>query len=317
MSTNERQEYSIERLNAGNIADLDRLHTAVYGRIPSRNFFSLKYDTHFELIKYAGFIAYNKGRTPIGYYGVIPCLMQFGDKIIPVAQSADTMTHPQHRLKGLFVKLAQLTYQLCYEAGIQLIFGFPNQNSLPGFINKLGWQTTGRMDCFMIQTGAATWIRAFNKLPVVRTLFRSYQQKHLKNYRTHQQGLENSVLPDGYAGIYRDTDYLNYKVYTSNQVIQIGNSLLWIKIGSEIIIGDMLINPADFESTMDQLKKLARRLGIKAIQFHTSPGTTLHQLFLQYNKNEAIPSFPVIFKVLGGDAQLDGIKFTFADIDIF
>ena len=317
MSTNEHEEYGIERLSAGNIADLDRLHTAVYGRVPLRNFFSLKYDTHLDLIKYAGFIAYNKERTPIGYYGVIPCLMQFGDKIIPVAQSADTMTHPQHRLKGLFVKLAELTYQLCSEAGIQLIFGFPNQNSLPGFINKLGWQTTERMDCFVIQTGAATWIRAFNKLPLLRTFFRIYQQKQLKNYRTNQQGLENSVLADRYTGIYRDTDYLNYKVYTSNQVIQIGHSLLWIKIGTEIIIGDMMVNPVDFESTMGELKKLARRLGISAIQFHTSPGTTLHRLFLKYNKNEVITSFPVIFKVLDDNIPLDKIKFTFADIDIF
>src|ERR1700744_3835126 len=134
--------YIVERLNATNLADVEKLHTAVYDRLLQPGFFKKKDDTAFIGIEYTGYIAYSADRLPIAFCGVIPCFIQEGDKIILAAQSADTMTHPDYRNKGLFVELALNTFQLCKESDIQLLFGFPNQNSLPGFVNKLSWQQT-------------------------------------------------------------------------------------------------------------------------------------------------------------------------------
>ena len=126
--------YPMQRLSVTNLGDVAKLHTAVYGKKPSFNFF-LKYDTAFTGTSYIGYLAYDKG-TPIAYYGVIPCFMRIKGKVILAAQSADTMTHPQYRKQGLFAQLAKLTYELCEKEGIRLFFGFPNQNSLPGFIKR-------------------------------------------------------------------------------------------------------------------------------------------------------------------------------------
>jgi len=46
--------------------------------------------------------------------------------------------------------LAKLTYKLAEERKIQLVFGFPNKNSLPGFQNKLDWKFYGSMQNFTI-----------------------------------------------------------------------------------------------------------------------------------------------------------------------
>lgn len=307
-------KYVVKRLNAENLTDVGRLYNAVYSKQITPGFFEKKYDTAFTGVKYAGFIAYSN-QQPIAFYALIPCFIKYGEKIILSAQSADTMTHPDHRNKGLFVELALSTFQLCRDLNIRLLFGFPNQNSLPGFVNKLGWRVTDIMDCFIIHTGGFSFKRIAGKFPGLKNLYGSYQKRILKKYLAKESGIDNSVFEDGFGGLHRDELYFMYKSYSDSKVIKIGASTLWVKFSSIILIGDVSVQPDDFDDMIYGLKKLASKLGIKQIHFHASPGTKLHSLFaMRFN---SIPSFPVIFKVLGGDLQTDKIKFTSADIDTF
>lgn len=312
---NQENEYFIERLTENNLADIEELHAAVYGKMPPPGFFFKKYNTAFTGVNYMGYIAYKPDGLPIAYYGVIPCFIKIDDKLVLSAQSADTMTHPGFRFKGLFVELSNLTFQLCRDNNINLLFGFPNQNSIHGAVNKLHWLVTEQMECFVIQSGGFPWHKVFNKLPFLTGGFSAYQKKQISKYVLPQQGIANSVFEDGFAGVYRDNNYLNYKTYTPNYVIKTGNSILWIKIGATLVIGDILIKPADFDDMMHHLLKLARKLGIAEVYFHTSTGTALHSLFL--SRWEPIPSFAVLFQDFKGDIEIDKIKFTSADIDTF
>ncbi len=317
MSTNSTNgDYRIDRLSSVNLTDLEKLYTAVYKKLPAAEFFSRKYDTAFTGVIYTGFIAYDAAQLPIAFYGVIPCFIRFEDQIILAAQSADTMTHPQYRNKGLFVELALLTFHLCHSEGIKILFGFPNQNSLPGFVNKLNWQIIERMDCFIIPTGSFTMGRLFKKLPIIKKIHAAYCEKSLKKYLLPQQGIENSVFADGFAGVLRDYQYLKYKTYNITQVIKLDLATLWIKVGNELLIGDVSVSSDDFDKLMTSLKKLSRKLGLKEMHFHSSPGTTLHTLFAEHFN--AIPSFPIIFLDLAcGGTPSHKIKFTTADIDTF
>lgn len=313
-STEQLIGYDVRRLDKQNLADVEKLHTSVYGRVPAENFFAKKYNTAFTRVESIGYIAYDK-QMPIAFYGVIPCFLSVNGEAIFSAQSADTMTHPAYRNKGLFVELAERTYQLCIDEGIRLIFGFPNQNSLPGFVNKLSWEITGSMDCFILKTGKYSWQRVFRKVSAFKDRFAKYQQSILKKYTDPTQGIDNSVFKDGFGGIIRDQYFLNYKTYTHKQVLKIGNSRVWIKINNELLIGDIDVLPGDFHTLIYQLKKITRKLGINEIHFHASQGTMLHGLFAR--RYAAIPSFPVIIKQLIGDTPADKIKFTSADIDTF
>lgn len=316
MSTEQlTKEYYLERLDSTNLADVEKLHTAVYGKMPPPGFFTKKYDSAFTGLKYIGLVAYNNQKIAIGYYGVIPCFVRFQGRTILAAQSADTMTHPAFRYKGLFVELSNLTFQLCRDNGINLVFGFPNQNSLPGAINKLGWQMTERMDCFIIQTGTFSFARVLKKIPFIKRMTTVYRRNILKRYLLPQQGIENSVFGDGFAGVNRDAAYLKYKTYTDTYVIKIGESKLWIKLNNELLIGDITVLPADFDGLMIAVKKLARKLGAKEIHFHNSPGTTLHGLFSK--SFASVPSFPVLFQDFESGVPISEIKFTSADIDTF
>jgi len=314
MSNPAGNKYRIERLSVSNVPAVAQLHAAVYGKTVAPGFFQKKYATAFAGVEYTGYIAY-QGEHPAAFYAVIPCYIICSGELILSAQSADTMTHPEHRNKGLFVELALTTFQLCKELGIRLLFGFPNQNSLPGFVNKLGWKTAHNMDCFIIHTNSFSWKGVAGKIPVLKTLLGNYKERVLKKYRDTGSWVSNSVHNDGCSGIYRDDAYFAYKTYTDTFVTRAAGSTLWLKANNILLIGDVNVSADSFDDMIYELKKLAGKLGIKQIHFHASPGTTLHGLFaMRFN---SIPSFPVIFKVLGEDMQTDKIKFTSADIDTF
>lgn len=55
------------------------------------------------------------------------------------ALSGTTMTHPEHRGKGLFQLLARQTYDRMSQEGMSLVWGFPNSQSHRGFVRDLQW----------------------------------------------------------------------------------------------------------------------------------------------------------------------------------
>jgi hypothetical protein len=314
MSNVKTREYTIVRLNQDNLKDLARLHSEVYAT-SKEGYFLKKYNTVYTGVQNVGFIAYNRANQPVAYYGVIPCFIQHGSEVMLAAQSADTMTHPKHRYKGMFVELSNMAFDLCREVGIRLIFGFPNQNSYHGAVNKLGWKMTGSLDCFTIPVNSLP-LQSFSQKFKLENLYSKYVDFVLKKKLTLLAGVKNSVLNDGFAGVHRSHDYLHYKTYSSSKVISINNSKIWISIRHNLQIGDMEnVNETNFISVIDQLKILAKRLGLQQIQFHCSLGTNLHHLFAAAYK--PTPSFPMLFQDFRTTIQSEKVKFTFADIDIF
>jgi len=309
------QEYLIKRLSKENTRDLALLHSEVYSTSVNEDYFIKKYDTAYTGIEYIGFVAYHKNGLPIAYYGVIPCFITFQTATVLAAQSADTMTHPKHRYKGMFVDLSKKTFDLCKQNGIQLIFGFPNQNSYHGAVHKLGWKQTETMQCFTMTTRAFPFKKMLTVLGLVR-LYNSYMRYVVNKYSIRSKAVNSSVIADGFGGVYRNEAFFSYKKYNETHVLIIGNSKIWISIRDSLIIGDMEnVTEKNFQMVIQSIKRIARKLGIRKIQFHCCKDTTLYNLFS--NSSRGIPSFPVLFQDLNSSVPIEKIKFTFADIDIF
>ena len=310
-----QQQYIITRLNNDNLADLEQLYEAVYGRKVSHGFYNRKYDTAYTGVTCIGYIAYSLQQEPIGYYGVIPCFVEYAGRRVLSAQSGDTMTHPGHRYKGLFAELSRLTFALCRENGIRLVFGFPNQDSYPGAI-RMGWKETETLEYFNVSLTALPLAALAARWPFWGKWYQRYQRMVLARYTTPQAGLPSSLLTGDTAGVQRSIPYLEYKKYNSTQVLQMGRAKLWVKIAPALRIGDMeQVDENNFDEVMHALKKICRRLGIRGFSFHISPHTPLHSLWSA--RYAAGRSFPALFQDFGADIPLEKIKFTFADIDIF
>lgn len=306
----------ITRLNKDNLGDLALLHTAVYGKSPEKDHFHKKYNTAYTGLEYVGFIAYNADKIPVAFYGVIPCFIEYNRERLLAAQSADTMTHPQHRFKGMFVDLSNKTFDLCRQLGIRLVFGFPNQNSYHGAVNKLGWKMTEAMAYFVISIKTIPLVSISNKTAWLKRLYKSYSTFILKKKLLPEKGVANSAVADGFAGVCRSKEFLSYKTYSDSIVTRLAGAKIWISIRHGIWIGDMEnVTDKNFNTVIIGLKRTARWLGIKQIQFHCSPGTELYRLFAAHFA--AAPSYPVLFQDFGSPIPLEKIKFTFSDIDIF
>lgn len=79
------------------------------------------------------------GDILVGHYAVIPYDLTYQGQPVKGSLSMTTMVHPDHHKKGIFVKLAEQVYEAAKELNYDLVFGFPNKNSAPGFERKLGW----------------------------------------------------------------------------------------------------------------------------------------------------------------------------------
>lgn len=86
-----------------------------------------------------GFDAWHEDRLA-AHYVCVPALVSVGGKEVKAMLSLNTATHPEFQGKGLFTKLAQLTYGAASAAGIDCVFGVANANSTGGFVRKLGFQ---------------------------------------------------------------------------------------------------------------------------------------------------------------------------------
>ena len=78
-----------------------------------------------------------------GAYSLWPVKIKIGSESVPGAQSMDTMTHPDYGRQGVFSALAKACYEAATTRGFQVLYGFPNPLSYPGFTRKLGWTHSG------------------------------------------------------------------------------------------------------------------------------------------------------------------------------
>lgn len=81
----------------------------------------------------------------IGHYAVTPMSVYVANNYKNAVFSMTTMTHPDYRGKGIFAMLANEVYNECGKRGYSFVYGFPNENSYKGFIEKLGWKGFGNM----------------------------------------------------------------------------------------------------------------------------------------------------------------------------
>ena len=92
--------------------------------------------------KAIGFNAFD-GKRLVAHYVCIPSSINLNGSSVKAILSLNTATHPSYQGKGLFTKLAEMTYAAATELDYAAVYGVANANSTPGFIRKLGFQLIG------------------------------------------------------------------------------------------------------------------------------------------------------------------------------
>lgn len=308
--------YRLERLTRKSCTDLALLCKTVSGKYISPEYFVNKYNTAYTGLTFMGFIVYDSNNRPVAFNGLQPVYIQYKNERLLAAQNIDIMTDPAHRLKGMFVFLSRCLFDLAKEHNIRLLFGFPNQQSYHGTVNRLGWKQTEHLSLFRIAVKPLWWAALFRKIKPLKAFYKLYRQKVLRRKLVNEHGFQNAAKEDGFAVIDRSPSYLEWKKYNESFVIMAGGARVWVSDRYHLMIGDM--EHADEKKIQDvirDLAALAAKLGIAEVQFHTAPETALHAV---WNKRvEPGESYPVLFQDFGSAIPIEKIKFSFADVDIF
>jgi hypothetical protein len=82
----------------------------------------------------------------VAHYSVIPRKYRYEDISYLGALSVNTATDPSHQGKGLFSKLASMTYEIAKSKGVNFVTGVANKNSIGGFVKKLEFQNLGNVE---------------------------------------------------------------------------------------------------------------------------------------------------------------------------
>lgn len=148
----------------------------------------------------------------VAHYACVPANVVIEGRPTRAMLSLNTATHPDHRGKGLFTRLADLTYQSGAERGFDIVYGVANAGSTPGFVSKLGFQLVAPLQSRIGfgRPGAIDWSRV-----VAQTQFcRSWSVPDLAwRLANPHSPVTAFCLPDGSAGFSANAGRLGFRAW--------------------------------------------------------------------------------------------------------
>ena len=276
-------------LKESDIQGLKPLYKDVFGIEMDKAGIKKKFQTEALGESVIGFIAYHlQSGKAAAYYGVFPLQIKWGNKIILAAQSGDTMTHSEHRKKGLFVQLAAVTFKVCFEKGIHFIYGSPNKQSFDGFTKKLGWQYAEDILVYNCKLEWKTFPagKMFSSKEPWQKWYRRYTAFILKNYLVETPENFTNDLQTPHARVLQTKAYIDYKNDGNKYFISINNIVFWIACKDVLWIGDISDYKKVTRKDIKELKRIAFLLGYNTIRLNLNESIMLPAGFSDFKARD-------------------------------
>ena len=307
------EEYHFERIGPGTYHHLVTLVRRCFGKRISLEQVRAKYDTSRFGAADIGYLAMTGDGVPAAYYGVFPIRVKFDQGVHLAAQSGDTMTDPAHQKRGLFIRLANITYALAKQNGVQFIFGFPNANSLPGFERKLGWSFAGELQEFKFLTGAFPLCEAAERWPALRPLHSAWVSFRKGDVRAITNEEHGGALD---ASVIHDRIFFDYKQGLGAFWVERGGIRFLVHPNVHLYIGEILMDDPTLEADLARhIKALGRRFLCRQAICTVSTG---HPMFnVLSGLTVARPGLKIGYLDLGSGLPLDKMSYSRSDLDTF
>lgn len=202
------EDYFIEKMDFSKSSDMEKLVNLQNKVYEGDHIFTDEGFKYWYLDNPNGkVISFNaiSGDELAAHYALIPVKMEIESRISMGLLSMATVTHPDHRGKGLFKKLAQTSYDYASKNGFEFVVGVANANSYPGFIKHLGFQDVGMLDVLI---GCS---KNIHEIP--GKIFKLYWEKTSIKWRLereHRYSKDGTVVYGTYpVWIFNKTPFLN------------------------------------------------------------------------------------------------------------
>ncbi len=310
------KEYTIVRINDAYLNKMLVLFKMSFGQSPTYTYLANKFKTSYQGSSWVGYIALTEAGEPAAYYGVFPMNIELNGKTVKAAQSGDTMTSPFHQGKGLFTYLAIQTYELCKKEGIEIVWGFPNENSIYGFEKKLNWKILNPLKQykFRVYTVPLSYFASKNNL--FRLFYQLWTKLILELFTKEKNLISHNSQEVGVASVKKTIEYLNYRCFSNNFMINSGRCKAWIKFEGNVMIGDVVaINQTEFNRLIRKIHLMCILLGVNRYWYCCSPN---HPNSLFFNKVcSPIDYYSYGYLSLNNNIYINDFQFTASDIDTF
>lgn len=309
--------YQILRISKDQLTDLTWLFNELHPGKYNIAYFENKFNTDFSGKSYIGYIAYAENGEPAAYYGVFPCKLYNKHGEVLACQSGDTITHKRHQRKGLFIQLAQMTYELAQKEGIKLVFGFPNDNSAPGFYNKLGWEKSSQFFHLEFKVDSLKLYALSNKIRLFSGLYKRYFNSRILKIKSEAINIYNEYNDD-VLRIRKDQAFIQYKLsYSNSYIVEMDGFKFWFKLDDGLLIGAV----SSFNSNQKALFKkanikLAKFFGVSKIRIITTKNNFEFDAYSDFCEAKEIP-ISNGFLTLDSTLRFSDFSFTPIDFDTF
>lgn len=164
-----------------------------------------------------------QANRPAALYAVFPVIFQQFGKQVNAVQSIDTITDINYRGMGLFKKLAIDCYQHAKADGVGFVYGFPNDQSAPGFFKSLGWSPIAEVPFLIKPLNLFYPLKYkfkknipfyFNINLGLKWLFtqNKYTSKVLHSFDDEYNALWQKYATSFQIGVVRNATYMNWRI---------------------------------------------------------------------------------------------------------
>jgi len=255
-------------------------------------------------------LALNNGRV-VGTTTATPKRIISNEKQYKVLEIGDTYTDPEFQRQGIFSGLVNATVERSNNEGYESIYGTPNENSLPGYENKLGFKRVSKLGLclwvFPINIGAALTNSNSDKKhtkEVLSKISAFYAGIGKPSANVTEIKLTESLDPlsnvDKIAGdqakkfrLVRDLEYLNYRIVENPErdryciFVHTSGSYIATKITTERGLSTLFVADLVADST-----HAARDLWCTAVHSALDKKCDIVATWLPKNKNTFISLLP-------------------------
>lgn len=312
----EFKEYIIKRFDESMFKDLVYLFEMVHPGKFTEDYFKKKFNVNYIDKKYLGYMAFAQDNEPAAFYGAFPCYITNGKGKLLACQSGDTITNPKHQKKGLFIFLANTTYQLAVSESYSVIFGFPNINSAYGFFNKLNWNENEKLNKYTVKYTHFNHYGLCHKIKILLPFYRAYINITIEKLKYNKKG-SPFQYSQAYFQVERDQNYIDYKLsYSDSHIIEFEGFIFWFKFSDGLLLGNIgefdLSRLSDFKKA---LKKLSAKLGVNKITALSNNDTHLDLVFKDWTVKQE--SEMVSGSLAFNSEKPINIKYSLSDSDTF
>ncbi len=313
----ENEEYRFERLQPKHYNDLVYISKSAFNIDPGIDYFINKNKTESFGEPNLGYVAYHKQTNePSAFYGVYAHPYIYNNQHYYVVQSGDTMTHKNHGGKGLFTLLGKLTYKLAQEKGVQMVYGFPNDNSYPGFTKKLLWTHRDNISVYKFKVFTFPLLKIAKKVKFFNFIYHPYLKLINSFFKPTVASFQNSVIETNKGSIEHSNEFFKYKKFNGSFIVKVANTHVWLKPDGFLFIGDIeSTNSNDFIKIIKGIKQYAILIGADVLQIGFSPNSFWNK---QLSENySSVKGAAFGYLLFDQKFPIESFEYTQADLDTF